>query len=215
MQFASIRGNWRLAGSAFAVAALLATGHAEASVQVRSQAASYARTASGPPACARQRTMMTYGGHSQGLNVRGGSFCIPAFGGFGGSLEYPGVERAVELSVRTTTEDIYNEPLLGTGTPIVYLNLHFHAGTHFGPHLRARGGLTSAAIQAGQAYTAYGIFAVGHLSLMFPPCYAVATQGAYGGVLANIGDLFTNAPITGAGFGVIEIYPGTQVSQPC
>ena len=50
---------------------------------------------------------------------------------------------------------------------------------------------------------------------MFPPCYTVATQGPYGGVLSNIGDLFSDTTITGAGFGVIEIYPGAQVSQEC
>lgn len=101
------------------------------------------------------------------------------------------------------------------GTSIVYLNLHFHAGTHFDPHVRSKGGLTSAAIQAGDTYTVYGIVAVGHLSLMFPPCYTVATQGPYGGVLPNVGALFSNTTITGAGYGVIEIYAGAQVSQVC
>ncbi len=214
MKFVFVRGYSHLVGYAFAVAALLAA-QGEASGIVRAPA-TFARAASGPPACARQRTTMQYGGHtSRSLRAHGGLFCIPAFGGFGGSLQYPGVERSVELSIRTSAANIYNEPQLGTGTPIVYLNLHFHAGTHFGSKLKSQGGLTSATIQAGQAYTAYGIVAVGHLSLMFPPCYTVAAQGPYGGVLSNLGDLFSDTTITGNGYGVIEIYPGAQVSQEC
>ena len=50
---------------------------------------------------------------------------------------------------------------------------------------------------------------------MFTPCYSVATSGAYGGLLPNVGALFDNAIITGNGFGVIEIYSGAQVSQEC
>ncbi len=207
------RSGRHLAGYAVA-SAILVVASAAASGETRSPAA-FARAVSGPPACARQRTMMTYGGHSGELRPGGGSFCIPAFGGFGGSLQYPRGERAVILSIRTSTANIYNEPLLSSGAPIVYLNLHFHAGTHFGSKLKSNGGLTSAAIQVGSAYTAYGIVAVGHLSLMFAPCYTVATQGPYGGVLANLGDLFSDTTITGAGFGVIEIYPGALVSQVC
>jgi hypothetical protein len=208
------RSGQYLGGCAVAAAAILIAAHGPASGETRAPAM-FARPASGPPACPRQRTMMTYGGHSGELRPSGGSFCIPAFGGFGGSLQYPGVERAVTLSIRTSTANIYNEPLLSSGAPIVYLNLHFHAGTHFRSNLKSKGGLTSTAIQVGSAYTAYGIVAVGHLSLMFPPCYAVATQGPYGGVLSNLGDLFSDTTITGDGFGVIEIYPGALVSQGC
>jgi hypothetical protein len=213
MNFVFTRADRHFAGYAFAAAVLLAA-HGEASGEMRLSTMSM-RVATAPPACARQRTTMTYGGHSQELTGHGGSFCIPAFGGFGGSLQYPAVVRPVTLDVRTSTENLYNEPQLGSGTPIVYLNLHFHAGTHFGSKLKSQGGVTSQAIQVGSSYTAYGIVAVGHLSLMFPPCYSVAVQGMYGGVLPNLGNLFAGTGITGAGYGVIEIYPGAQVSQEC
>jgi hypothetical protein len=202
MKLAFTRSARHLVGYAVAGAVLLASFGA-------------ASGQTGPPACANQRTTMTYAGNSAKLRGDGGTFCIPAFGGFGGSLQYPGVERAVNLTIRTSTANIYNEPLLGTGTPIVYLNLHFKGGTHFRSNLKSKGGLTSAAIQVGNSYTAYGIEAAGHLVLMFPPCYTVATQGPYGGVLPNVGDLFSDTTITGAGFGVIEVYPGAQVSQEC
>ncbi len=173
------------------------------------------RTASGPPACTGQRTTKRYASIALKLEAKGGSLCIPAFGGFGGSLQYPGVERPVKLTIRTSLENIYNEPQLGAGTSMLYLNLHFGAGTHFGSNLKSKGGLTSQAIDAGSPYTAYGIVAVGHLVLRFPPCYTVATQGQYGGVLSNLGDLLRDTTITGAGYGVIEIYAGQQVSQEC
>jgi hypothetical protein len=121
----------------------------------------------------------------------------------------------VKLVLRSSTANIYDEPLLGSGAPIFYLNLHFFAGTHFGTKIKPKGGLTGASIEAGQPYTAFGVVAVGHLVLMFPPCYTVATQGPYGGILPGLGRLFSDTTITGAGYGVIEIYPGMQTSQEC
>jgi hypothetical protein len=177
------------------------------------QASSFSTT--GPPDCKGQRTTKTYGNISVKLRTRGGAFCVPAFGGFGGAIDYPGVETPVKLTIRTSIQNIYDEPQLGSGTSMVYVNLHFHAGTHFGSKLKSKGGLTSAAIEPGSPYTAYGLVAVGNLELMFPPCYTVATQGPYGGVLSDVGNLMSDTTITGAGFGVIEIYSGQQVSQQC
>jgi hypothetical protein len=204
----------RFAGSAFAAAFLLAAfGEAGARTPMQRKVIP---ASGGPTPCVGQRTKPTYASGSQRLRVNGGSFCIPEFGGFGGTLQYPTLDRSVKFTIRTTTQNIYQEPLLGSsGAPIVYLNIHFHAGTHFGAQLKAKGGLTSPSIQSGSAYTAFGIVAVGHLDLMFTPCYGIAMQGPHGGVLANVGELLSNAIITGDGFGVIEIYPGAQVSQTC
>jgi predicted small lipoprotein YifL len=173
------------------------------------------RVASAPPQCNDQRTRPKYAQIKVTLKTRSGSFCVPEFHGFGGTIEYPGVERSVKLVLRSSTKDIYDEPSLGSGTPIFYLNLHFLAGTHFHTKLKSTGGLTAAKIQPSQSYSAFGIVAVGHLVLMLPPCYAVATQGPYGGILPGLGQLFSDTTITGAGYGVIEIYPGMQVSQEC
>jgi hypothetical protein len=177
--------------------------------------AAFARAATGPPACKGQRTKSKYGEISTKLKTKGGAFCVPAFGGYGGSIAYPGVEPSVKLTIRTSSQNIYNEPQLGTGTSLIYLNVHFHEGTHFGSSLKSKGGLTSQAIEPGNTYTAYGIVAVGNLYLRFPPCYTTATSGPYGGVLPNLGNLFSNTAITGNGYGVIEIYPGTQVTTAC
>ena len=177
--------------------------------------AAFAMRAATPPQCEGQRTAKKYAQLKVKLKKRGGAFCIPEFGGFGGTMGYPGVERVVALVLRSSTENIYDNPLLGSGSPIFYLNLHFLAGTHFGTTLPSTGGLTAEQIQTGQPYTAFGIVTVGHLALMFPPCYAIATQGPYGGVLSNLGELFAGTTITGAGYGAIEIYSGEQVTQQC
>jgi len=174
-----------------------------------------AQAATAPPQCKDQRTKQKYAQIKVRLKTRGDSFCIPEFGGFGGTMQYPGMRRSVNLVLRSSTTNIYDEPQLGSGTPIFYLNLHFLAGTQFHTKLKSTGGLTSATIQAGQTYSAFGIVAFGHLVRMLPPCYAVATQGPYGGILPGIGQLFSDTTIIRAGYGVIEIYPGMQVSQAC
>src|SRR5580704_17543100 len=83
-----------------------------------------ARVQSGPPGCTGQRTTKKYGNVTAKLQTAGGSLCIPAFAGFGGSIEYPGVERSVKLTIRTSAQNVYNEPQLGSGTSMVYVNLH-------------------------------------------------------------------------------------------
>ena len=203
---------------AFALAAAMAIascGQLNGATPARTSLASIASLDAVPPTCKGQRTAKKYAQTTATLKTGGGSFCIPEFRGYGGTMEYPGVERSVQLTLRSSIKNIYNEPQLGSGSAIFYLNLHFLAGTHFGTNLKSKGGLTAETIESGQPYTAFGIVAVGHLVLMFPPCYAIATQGPYGGVLPNVGNIFSAATITGAGYGVIEIYPGEQVTPAC
>lgn len=178
-------------------------------------AATMARPVTAPPQCAHQRTKKRYAQIRIRLGSKGGSLCIPAFGGFGGTMDYPGVDRSVVLTMRTSTKNIYHEPELGSGTSLVYLNLRFSTNTHFDSTLKSGGGLTGAKIVAGQTYTAVGIVQVGHLDLRLGPCYATATSGPYGGVFPNLGELFSGQAITGKGFGVIEIYSGMQASEEC
>ena len=168
-----------------------------------------------PSPCKGQRNRKKYAELALKLKTREADFCIPAFHGYGGALQYPAVERSVKLVLRSATANLYNDPQLGSGTAMFYLNLHFIAGTTFGTKFRSTGGLTGTKIVSGQPYTAYGIVTVGHLARMFTPCYAVATQGPEGGVLSNLGYLFSGVTITGDGYGVIEIYSGAQVSQEC
>jgi hypothetical protein len=169
-----------------------------------------------PSPCKGQHTTKKYAQLKVTLKKHEAAFCVPEFQGYGGSIQYPAVERSAKLVLRSATTNLYNDPLLGTtGAPVFYLNLHFLAGASFGTQFRSTGGLTGSAIVAGQAYTAYGIVTVGHLSLMLAPCTTTATQGPYGGVLSNLGYVFNGRTVTGAGYGVIEIYSGAQQTQDC
>ncbi len=168
-----------------------------------------------PPRCDGQKMTKKYAQLKVTLKTRESDFCIPEFHGYGGTLQYPAVDRPVKLVLRSATTNVYDDPQLGSGTAMFYLNLHFLAGTSFKAKFRSTGGLTSSDIQAGQPYSAYGIVTVGHLAEMLPPCSTTATQGAYGGVLSNLGHVFAGRPITGAGYGVIEIYSGAQLTEQC
>jgi hypothetical protein len=174
-----------------------------------------ARPETKPPQCKDQRTARRYAQIKVTLRSKGALVCIPEFRGYGGTMQYPGVDKSVVLTIRTSRKNIYNEPQLGSGDSLVYLNLRFSTNTHFASTVKSKGGLTGAKIQSGQIYTAFGIVQVGHLALMLTPCYAAATSGPYGGVISNLGELFTDKTITGAGYGVIELYPGMQASEEC
>jgi hypothetical protein len=168
-----------------------------------------------PPQCKHQRTTHRYAQIKVTLRAKQGLLCIPEFGGWGGTIAHPGVHKPVVFTLRTSTQNIYYEPQMGSGNSLVYLNLRFSTDTRFDSRLKAEGGLTSEQLTAGQTYTAFGIVQVGHLALRLQPCYAVATSGAYGGVFPNTGELLAGATITGAGYGVIEIYQGMQASEEC
>jgi hypothetical protein len=180
-----------------------------------SRVAAAARPEMKPPQCKDQRTARRYAQIKVTLGAKGALVCIPEFGGYGGSMEYPGVDKSVLLTIRTSRKNIYDEPQLGSGESLVYLNLRFSTNTHFASTVKSKGGLTSEKLQSGQTYTAFGIVQVGHLALMLTPCYATATSGPYGGVFPSLGELFTDKTITGAGYGVIEIYSGGQTGTQC
>ena len=179
-------------------------------------ATAFRMPATTPLRCARQHGTKKYAQLDVTLKTHESDFCVPAFHGYGGAIEYPAVERSAKVVLRSAVTNLYDDPLLGTtGTPMFYLNLHFRAGASFGTQFGSAGGLTGSEIVAGQSYTAYGIVTVGHLALMLAPCTTVATQGAYGGVLSGLGSMVAGRTVTGAGYGVIEIYSGAQLSQQC
>ncbi len=61
----------------------------------------------GPPACKDQKTTQNYASLTVTLSTKGGSFCIPAYGGFGGTVKYPGASPSVKLKLISSTKD-YN-----------------------------------------------------------------------------------------------------------
>jgi hypothetical protein len=168
-----------------------------------------------PPKCKGQKDAKDYATLTVTLSSEGGSFCIPEFGGFGGSVNYPGANPSVKLTETSSTTDYAKLPQLGTGTAIFYLQLALSGGTAFGEDVSAGGGLTSAKITAGKPYTVFGEAMVGTFEYKFPPCYAIATKGKYGGVIGGVGELLKGQILPAAASGFIEIYSGKQATSKC
>ncbi len=149
------------------------------------------------------------------LSTKGGSFCIPEFGGFGGTVKYPSANPSVQLSLISSTTDYDKLPELGTGNAIFYLQLAISGGTTFGSNSTAGGGLTSKNIAAGKPYTAFGEAIVFSIPVQFTPCYTIATKGKYGGVIGGLGTLLKNQSVPVKASGFIEVYSGKQASAKC
>jgi hypothetical protein len=169
----------------------------------------------GPPPCKGQKTTREYASLTVTLSTQGGSLCIPAYGGFGGTVKYPSANPSVKLGLISSTKNYDHQPNLGQGTPIFYLQLALSGGTTFGTSGTAGGGLTAAKIQPGKPYTAYGQATISGFKINFGPCYAVATKGKYGGVIGGIGSLLKGQSVPVAAKGVIEIYAGKQTGAKC
>jgi hypothetical protein len=169
-----------------------------------------------PKPCGGQKTTAKSASLTQTLSTKGGSFCIPAFKGFGGTIFYPAANPTVKLAVTSSTTD-YNHKMqpLGSGTALFYLQIATKGGTTFSPSVPAGGGLTGKAIKSGQTYTAFGQAVVAGFPVNLTPCYTTATKGKYGGVIGGVGSLLKGKSIPVAASGYIEIYPGKQASGKC
>jgi hypothetical protein len=168
-----------------------------------------------PPDCKGQQNEQDYATLTASLSTSGGSFCIPAYGGFGGKLKYPSVSPSIKLTLSTSTENYNNQPILGSGSPLFFLEFSTSGATTFGRKLKAGGGLTGSEIVKGQPYTAYGRASLYGYKITLGPCYAVATKGKYGGVIGGLGSLIKGESIPFAVSGVIEVYSGRQTSTKC
>lgn len=169
-----------------------------------------------PPPCKGQKTSSDYAQLTVNLSDKGGKFCVPAIGGFGGSISYPEASPALKKVKITSSATNYNSlPELGTGTAIFYLQFASSGKTTFGSQIKAEGGLTSQAVKVGKDYTAFGQVTIGSYTEQFLPCYAIAITGKYGGTLRTIGALLEYGVVTGPAKGFIEIYSGKQTNTKC
>jgi hypothetical protein len=169
-----------------------------------------------PPNCKGQTTTKQYASDKEKFETKGGSICIPAFRGLGGSVTYPPANPSVSVSlISSTTNYNHKLPSLHKGAPVFYLQVSIPSGTSFGQNAPAGGGLTGNPIKAGSSYTAYGQAVVFGIKFKFTPCYAVATKGKYGGVIGGVGTLLKGQSVPGAAAGVIEIYSGKSATSKC
>lgn len=168
-----------------------------------------------PPKCKGQQNEQDYATITETLSTTGGSFCIPEYGGFGGTVKYPSMTKSIQLTVSSGTTNFDNFPTLGSGSPIFYLGFSFSGGTTFESNLKKGGGLTAHAIVAGQPYTAYAEATILGQQENLGSCYTTATKGRYGGVIGGIGGLIKGQRIPFAVSGVIEIYSGQATDLQC
>lgn len=169
-----------------------------------------------PPPCKGQKTSSDYAQLTVTLSSKGGTFCVPAIGGFGGSISYPDATPPLKSVKITSSSTNYNNlPELGTGTAIFYLQFSSKGKTTFGSQIKIKGGLTSQAIKIGKDYTAFGQVTLGSYTEQFLPCYAIAVTGKYGGNLRTIGALLEYGVVPGPATGFIEVYSGKQTSTQC
>jgi len=206
----------RLSGS-LAIAAVLAFSacaqHGSALLPTSAQAIALPNLT--PPDCKKQYTAKKYASATVKLSTKGGSLCVPAFGGFGGTIEYPAANPSVDLTLISSVKSYDGQPKLGTGKAIFYLQFEIPEATSFGSSVKAGGGLTGSKIVSGQAYTAYGQATIGSQKISLGPCFATATGGKYGGVIGGLGTLIENREVPTSATGVIEIYSGQQTSFAC
>lgn len=172
-----------------------------------------------PPACKGQKKTTKYTKVTEALTKSGSLLCIPEFGGFGGTMLYPGVTVPVKATLISSTTNYANvPPPKASGTPIFYLNLAPAAATMFGTKLRSGGGLTSKKIKAKASYTGYIDGYRYGFWYQITSCYRVATLGKYGGVISGLGALLKGQQVTGpTGYSDFEIfiYAGQYGGSKC
>jgi len=168
-----------------------------------------------PPDCKGQQTTSDYASITETLSTSGGSLCIPAFGGFGGKVKYPGADPSIDVSLTSSTTNYDNMPELGQGTAIFYIQLGLSGATSFSSKVAAGGGLASQSLVPKQPYTAYGQAVVYGFKYDFGPCYVVAKKNRYGGIIGGLGTLLKGQSIPVKANAVLEIYSGQQTQTKC
>jgi hypothetical protein len=169
-----------------------------------------------PPDCKGQKTEPKFASDTDKLATKGGKVCIPAFGGYGGTIAYPGTSPSITLTLTSSTTNYTGKlPKLHAGKPLFYLQVATSGATTFGPSEPAGGGLTGAKIIAGKTYTVYGQVTISGIPFNFTPCDAVATKGPYGGVIGGVGTPLEGHQVPAPASGVIEIFLGQSGDGPC
>jgi len=169
-----------------------------------------------PPDCPGEKLKKKFGSVNETLSTSGGSLCIPAFGGFGGTIEYPSVNPSVGIKLTSSTTN-YNGalPSLGKGKPIFYVQLSIAGATTFGTNVPAGGGLAGKELVPAQTYTAFAQASADGISEPLTPCYLTAGKSKYGGVISGIGTLLKGLNVPVPAQGIVEIYSGKQAKSKC
>lgn len=154
------------------------------------------------------------------MKTAGSSFCVPEFGGWGGSIQYPetyGSYAGYTATLISSTK-AYKGSLLppaGSVTPIFYLQIGFNSFPGFYPTLPKGSPLVSSHLTSKKSYTVklfLYLYGLGWEELS--SCYQVAKSSKYGGSLAAVGALFEKQTFLEKN-GAIEVFKGQLVSNQC
>jgi hypothetical protein len=169
-----------------------------------------------PPKCKGEKVNSKYGSVTVTLKPSGGTFCIPAFGGFGGSVQYPSGSSTIKLKLISSTTN-YNHKLapLSSGNPIFYLQLAAIGSTGFGTNTTAGGGLVGKQLKASHTYTAFGEASLSGITLPLTPCWVKAGKSKYGGSIGGLGTLLKGQTVPSGAKALIEVYSGKHASGKC
>lgn len=173
-----------------------------------------------PPKCEGQKNTKEYGEVvKETLKKGGGSLCVPAFGGWGGALQYPQTYGSYTYTVKligsTTAYKGGLFPPAGSKKALFYLQIGFNSFPGFYPTLPKGAPIVSSHLVPNKSYTAelfeyfYGLGWSAEGS-----CYQVAGKSKYGGSLAGAGSLFEKFTFLEHN-GVLEIFGGALVTNRC
>lgn len=170
-----------------------------------------------PPACKGQTKTKQYASlNGQHVTPKGGSVCVPAFGGWGGSLQLPPSNgyATIGLISSTTAYEPGLFPPPGSKAPVFYLQFALSMDLTFGSTLPYGNGISSAAIVPKRTYTAEAALDFGSLWEYLGGCYSVAKKTKYGGSIGRVGGVFRGHGLNHSN-GVIEIFSGKLVANAC
>ena len=170
-----------------------------------------------PPKCKGQKNTKQYASvDGQHVTTQGVSVCVPAFGGWGGSLQFPAANAPTSLSLisSTTAYEPGLFPPPGSKAPVFYLQFAFGMDLTFGSKLPAGNGIASAKIVPKRAYTVSATLNFGSLWENVNSCYTVAKKSQYGGSIGRVGGVFLGHGLNHS-TGVIEIFSGKLVTNAC
>ena len=161
-----------------------------------------------PKKCKGQKTTSKDATIKETLETKGGSLCIPAFGDYGGDIDYPAVTNATSITLESSTTNVGGYPLLGPSseTPIFYLSIALGGSTTFGNKGGAGGGLESPNIVVGDKYSIYGQGTCFGVTENFSPYTTTAVSSKHGGEIGGLGTVLQGVSVPCAATGILEAY---------
>jgi hypothetical protein len=158
-----------------------------------------------PAAFIGQKNSTNYASLTSTFTSKGGTLCVPAIGGWGGSVTYPAAKPAAKITLISSVKNYNKMPNFGKGAAMFYLQVALKSPTAFGTKTPAGGGILGGTLVAGKTYSAIaGAAGFGVISA----CTTVAMKSKSGGMISGVGTVLKGVTIPGAITGIVEIYAG-------